>query len=439
MTITADTPSTQHTPMMQQYLRIKSEHPDTLLFYRMGDFYELFYADAKRAAGLLDIALTQRGQSAGAPIPMAGVPVHAVEGYLAKLVKRGESVAICEQTGDPAASKGPVERQVVRIVTPGTLTDAALLEERQDSLLLSLHLTANNAYGLAWLDLASGRFHVQEVADTATLVTELERLQPAELLVMEDAALPAAVSQYPGLRRRPPWHFDPDTATRNLCAQFNVRDLTGFGCTGLPVAITAAGALLAYVQETQKAALPHLTGLRTEHHDDALLLDANTRANLELQSSLNNQPQYTLLGVMDSTITSMGSRALRRWLGRPLRDQTLLKTRYHAVNTLLYNRRFDDLRNTLRSISDIERILARVALKSARPRDLANLRDSLSVMPDVKQQLAQLDSPLVRELHTALGEHKDTQTLLARAIIESPPVLIRDGGVLAAGYDAELD
>lgn len=428
---------TDHTPMMRQYLRVKAEHPDTLLFYRMGDFYELFYDDARRAARLLDITLTQRGQSAGQPIPMAGVPYHAAASYLAKLVRAGESVAICEQIGDPATSKGPVERQVVRIVTPGTLTDEALLEERRDNLLLALH--PGKTIGLAWLDLASGRFTVLEVNDDEALQAEIERLQPAEILAAEDAALPRGITGRAGLRRRPPWHFEADTATRLLTEQFGVRDLAGFGCAGLASAITAAGCLLQYVKDTQKSALPHISGLRSEQREDALLLDAATRRNLELEYSLAGRHEHTLAGVMDSTVTAMGARLLRRWLNRPLRDHAVLRLRYHAVATLRDNRGYEMLRDKLHGIGDVERILARVALKSARPRDLAHLRDALGELPALKQQLVALDSPLLENLHTALGEHEQTRALLQRAIIELPPVLLRDGGVLAAGYDAELD
>ncbi|MGH8377697.1 MAG: DNA mismatch repair protein MutS, partial [Gammaproteobacteria bacterium] len=308
-----------HTPVMRQYLRVKAEHPDILVFYRMGDFYELFYDDARKAARLLDITLTQRGQSAGGPIPMAGVPYHAVDNYLAKLVKLGESVALCEQIGDPAAAKGPVERKVVRIITPGTVTDEALLEERRDNLLAAVH-GKGTRYGLAALDLASGRFTVLEVDGDEALSAELERLKPAELLFGEDTLLPRAFTERPGARRRPPWHFDAATATRLLTAQFKTRDLAGFGCEDMDTAITAAGALLQYVQETQRTALPHITGLSVERRDDALLLDAATRRNLEIEASLAGRPEHTLAGIMDRTVTSMGARLLRRWLNRPLRD-----------------------------------------------------------------------------------------------------------------------
>jgi DNA mismatch repair protein MutS len=314
----------QHTPMMRQFLRIKAEYPDILLFYRMGDFYELFYDDARRAAKLIDITLTTRGQSAGQPIPMAGVPVHSVEGYLAKLVRKGESVAICEQIGDPATSKGPVERQVVRVVTPGTVTDEGLLEDRREVLVGCVHAGAAGI-GVAWLDLAGGRFRVARLDGPEALAAELERLQLAELLVDEESRLPPTVRALPGLKTRPPWHFDLDAAHRLLCRQFGVADLTGFGCAELPEAVQAAGCLLQYVLDTQRSALPHLRGLATETRDEALVMDAATRRNLELDRSLTGRHEHTLLGVLDETATPMGGRLLRRWLNRPLRDRAVLE------------------------------------------------------------------------------------------------------------------
>ncbi|MGH8362929.1 MAG: DNA mismatch repair protein MutS [Gammaproteobacteria bacterium] len=427
-----------HTPVMRQYLRVKAEHPDILVLYRMGDFYELFYDDARKAARLLDITLTQRGQSAGAPIPMAGVPYHQLDNYLAKLVKLGESVAICEQIGDPALAKGPVERRVVRIVTPGTVTDEALLEERRDNLLAALH-ARDTHYGLAALDLGSGRFTVLELDGNEPLAAELERLKPAELLYNEDAVLPRAVTERPGARHRPPWHFEAATATRLLTAQFKTRDLAGFGCEELPAAVAAAGALLQYVQETQRTALPHITGLSVERRDEALILDAGTRRNLEIETSFADRPEHTLAGVMDRTVTAMGSRLLRRWLNRPLRDHALLRQRYHAVATLQEDRRHEALRETLNGIGDLERILARVALRSARPRDLAHLRYALGELPAFQVQLKSLDSPLIAALARDIGEHPETHALLRKALVENPPALVRDGGVIAEGHDAELD
>ena len=426
----------QHTPVMQQYLRIKAQHPDMLLFYRMGDFYELFYADAEKAARLLDITLTKRGKSAGEAIPMAGVPYHAAEGYLARLVKQGESVAICEQIGDPAASKGPVERQVVRIVTPGTLTDEALLDERTDNLLAALW-ERDGRFGLATLDLAAGRFAVQQLDDSEALASELERLKPAELLLPEDYEPPLRTRG--GLTRRPVWHFDRDSATRLLTTQFGTRDLGGFGCADLPLAIAAAGCLLQYVSETQRSALPHLTGLSVERRDEAIVIDAATRRNLELDQSASGQAAHTLVGLLDRTATAMGSRLLRRWINRPLRDRAAVRLRHDAIEVLLDQRAAAPLAEVLQGIGDIERILARIALKTARPRDLAVLRDSLAELPALQTVLATLESPLLTELAADSGTHPEVQALLARAVVDNPPVVIRDGGVLAPGYDEELD
>ena len=429
---------TQHTPLMRQYFAAKAEYPDTLVFFRMGDFYELFYDDARKAARLLDLTLTQRGQSAGAPIPMAGVPYHAAESYLARLLKLGESVAICEQIGDPALAKGLVERRVVRVVTPGTVTDEALLEDRRDNLLLAI-AAGRQGFGLAWADLGSGRFLLGEATDAQTLASELARLAPAETLIAEDAAWPDAVTALPGLRKRAPWHFDTETATRRLCAFFSVRDLSGFGCAGMPLAIAAAGALLGYVEETQKSALPHLSGLAVESAGDTLALDAVTRRNLELDTHPGGDMRHTLLGVLDETATPMGARTLRRWLHRPLRDHATLRRRYQAIDALIQQRRFESLRTVLRGIGDLERILARVALRSARPRDLSTLRDGLLATPQVRQALDGCDSPLLRDLLDRLGENADTARHLAVAVLEQPPALLRDGGVIRPGFDAELD
>lgn len=427
----------RHTPLMRQYFAAKAEYPDTLLFFRMGDFYELFYDDARKAARLLDITLTQRGESAGAPIPMAGVPYHAAESYLAKLVRAGESVAICEQIGDPTG-KGPMERKVVRVVTPGTVTDEALLPERRDNLLLAITRGAAG-YGLAWADLASGRFVLSEVADDAALAAELARLAPAETLIGEDAVMPQTVASLSGLRQRPPWHFDETSATRELTAFFGTRDLAGFGAGGLHTAIGAAGCLLQYLQETQKAALPHLTGLAVESADETLAMDAATRRNLELDTHPTGDTRYTLLGVLDTTITPMGARMLRRWLHRPLRDHATLRARHQALGALIDARAFEGLREKLRGIGDLERILARVALRSARPRDLATLRDGLAAAPELRRIVMPIESPLLHDLVQRIGDHAETARLLAQAIVERPPVLVRDGGAIADGYDAELD
>ncbi len=424
---------------MRQYLAAKAEHPEVLLFFRMGDFYELFYDDARKAARLLDITLTQRGQSAGAPIPMAGVPYHAAENYLARLVRLGESVAICEQIGDPALAKGIVERKVVRIITPGTVTDAALLEDRRDNLLLAISAGAGKGYGLAWVDLSSGRFLLSEVPHAEALAAELARLQPVETLIDEGIAWPKLVETLPGLRKRPPWHFDGDAASRELKRFFGTRDLGGFGIHDMPLAVAAAGCLLGYIEETQKSALPHLTGMAVESASETIALDAATRRNLELDTHPGGRNEHTLLGVLDETVTPMGARLLRRWLNRPLRARDPLRLRHQAIGALIDSRGHESLRETLRSIGDLERILARVALRSARPRDLATLRDGLAAAPTLREQIAVLDSPLLHALVERIGDHAETASLLARAVIEQPPVLQRDGGVIADSYDAELD
>jgi DNA mismatch repair protein MutS len=427
-----------HTPLMRQFFAAKAEHPDVLLFFRMGDFYELFYDDARKAARLLDITLTQRGASAGQPIPMAGVPVHACEGYLARLVALGESVAICEQIGDPALAKGLVERKVVRIVTPGTVTDEALLSERRDTLLLAL-ARGRQGYGLAWADLASGRFLVNEVDSDDALEAELARLQPAELLLPDEDGWPAAVGERTGLRRRAPWLFDADAGRRQLLQFFGVHDLSGFGLEDRPRAIAAAGALLGYVEETQKQRLPHLTAIAVESSDGAIAMNAATRRHLELDTRIDGDVRTTLLGVLDTTVTPMGGRLLRRWLHRPLRDRRVLGERHHAVATLVDRRADADLREAFRALGDLERILARIALRSARPRDLSTLRDGLGLLPALRAILAPLDSPRLQALAAELGEHAAHAELLARAVVPQPPLLARDGGVFAPGYDDELD
>ncbi len=432
--------SKQHTPMMQQYLRIKAEHPSVLLFYRMGDFYELFHDDAKKASRLLDITLTKRGTSNGQPIPMAGIPHHSAETYLAKLVRLGESIAICEQIGDPATSKGPVERRVVRIVTPGTVTDERLLEERRDNLLAALHF-ANGLYALAWLDMSSGQFSLMELDREEAFLAELERLQPAELLVNEVIELsdPLDLSKRNGIRRHPPWLFDHESGFRLLTAQFATKDLSGFGCGQLSAGLGAAGALLEYVKDTQKTSLPHIQGISLEKREHSIIMDAATRSNLEIDRNLQGTTENTLVSVMDNTATAMGGRMLRRWLNQPIRDHEVLKQRYHSISVLMDNYEFQSLHEILRGIGDIERILARIALGSARPRDLSTLRDSLTLLPSVRAALQSMDCDDIQKLKKQIAEHPETCDLLTQAIIDNPPVLIRDGGVIAPGFDQELD
>ncbi|MCG8670404.1 MAG: DNA mismatch repair protein MutS, partial [Pseudomonadales bacterium] len=407
-------------------------------FYRMGDFYELFYEDAKKASQLLDITLTSRGQSGGEPIPMAGIPFHAAEGYLARLVKAGVSVAVAEQVGDPAASKGPVERQVVRVVTPGTVSDEALLDERLENLLCAV-VSANETYGIAWLDISSGRFHVTEVTGTAAFEAELARIKPAELLVAEDSPLISGLQAFKGLRSRPPWDFDSESARRALTLQFQTKDLSGFGCDHMALAVSAAGCLLQYAKETQKASLPHIRAIQVDAIEDCVVLDAATRKNLELTENLQGEVEHTLAWVMDKAKTAMGSRLLRRWLNRPIRSQKVLADRQSAISALIENYQYEPVQGVLKKIGDIERILARIALKSARPRDLSRLRDALITLPELQAALKQVKNPVIDQLAIDIGEFPELANLLEKAIIESPPVVIRDGGVIAEGYDEELD
>jgi len=424
-----------HTPMMQQYLRLKAQHPDILLFYRMGDFYELFHDDAEKAARLLDITLTTRGASAGVPIKMAGVPYHAVEQYLAKLVKLGESVAICEQIGDPNASKGPVERAITRIVTPGTLTDSALLDEKSDNLLLALSLEDHTA-GLAWLSLASGELRVAEVHERL-VAGELTRLRPAEILFADRSEAPA-VNSSAALTRLPEWHFDFEAARQQLLKHFNVRSLDGFGCEDLRPSIAAAGALLEYARKTQGQVLSHVNALRAERADDYVRMDAATRRNLELTETLRGTAAPTLFSLLDVCATGMGSRLLRHWLHHPLRDRSVLANRHAAVEELAQSVG-TELGEALRRMADVERISARIALKSARPRDLSSLRDSLAALPRLAALLDGAAAPRLSELRAALAAPPDALALLARAILPEPAALVREGGVIADGFDADLD
>ena len=424
--------------MMQQFLRIKAEHPHEVLFYRMGDFYEMFYADAQRAAELLDITLTARGTSGGQPIPMCGIPYHAADTYLAKLVRHGVSVAVCEQIGDPAESKGPVERKVVRVVTPGTLTEESLLDARRDNFIAAVHLHGNN-YGLACLELASGRFEVIELPDDDALLSEIHRIDPAELILCDEISYPKALANRVGVRRRALWEFDLAAARTCLTSQFRTRDLDGFDCENLPAAICAAGCLLAYVQETQRTALPHINGLTTLRRDAAVMIDAASRRNLELDTNLGGGRENTLFQVLDRTCTAMGSRQLNRWVHRPIRDHQLLNERLDSVEFMMSGYRYEGLQQLLKPIGDMERILSRVALRSARPRDLARLRDALEILPNLATMLADFSPDLLQQLHATCQPFPALADQLARAIIDNPPVVIRDGGVIKSGYDAELD
>ena len=438
------TSESPHTPMMQQYHRIKAEHKNHLVFYRMGDFYEMFHDDAKQAARLLDITLTARGKAGGNAIPMCGIPYHAAEGYIAKLVKMGVCVAVAEQFGDPATSKGPLERKVVRVITPGTLTDESFLDERRDSLLVavSAHIdgrTGKENYGIATLDISSGRFTLMEVQTLEALHGELERVRPAELLINEDSRFDKSIIDRKGCQTLPAWEFEYQTALRLLTSQFQTKDLHGFGCQDYPQGIEAAGCLIHYAQETQRAALPHVRTLMVEQADDAIVLDAATRKNLEIDINLNGDHDFTLAWVLDRTATSMGSRLLRRWLNRPLRNQQVLNERQLSIAAMIQSYGYENIHNVLKQVGDIERILSRIALRSARPRDLARLRDALAVLPALQNAMAEVDAATVATLGRAISTYPQLVAHLQSAIIDNPPVVIRDGGVIAAGFDGELD
>ncbi|MCL2655894.1 MAG: DNA mismatch repair protein MutS [Betaproteobacteria bacterium] len=425
--------------MMQQYLTLKAQHPNTLLFYRMGDFYELFFEDAERAAKLLDITLTTRGKSAGQPISMAGVPFHALEPYLAKLVKMGESAVIAEQVGDPATSKGPVERAVSRIVTPGTLTDAALLDDKVDAPLLAVNLHRGRL-GLAWLNLANGDFRLLECAPEQ-IGSQLERLRPAEALVPDGLALAQIDARVAAVRRLADWQFDAETARRVLPEHFGTRDLAGFGAEGLGVALSAAAALFDYARATQRQSLAHITGLQVEQEAEYLRMDAATRRNLELTETLRGEAAPTLFSLFDLSETALGARWLRHTLHHPLTDRDMAAHRHAAVEALLTDQGMagETLTRVLRNIADVERITARISLRSARPRDLAALRDTLATLPALRTAIPHSEAPLLANLHTDLAAPPEPTELLAHAIASEPASNLRDGGVIAEGFDAELD
>ena len=430
--------SDTHTPMMQQYLRIKAQHPHDIVFYRMGDFYELFFDDAKRASQILDITLTARGKTNGNPIPMCGVPYHAAENYLAKLVKQGHSVAICEQIGDPETSKGPVERQVMRVLTPGTISDEALLDARRDNLLLAI-AHQHQTFGIASLDMSSGRFQLLELTSEEELISELQRLDPVEILVSDALADHDFLANRPSVRRRNSWEFDFDSAERQLNQQFGTGSLSGFGCDHLPIAISAAGCLLQYAKDTQRGSLPHIRSISAENREDSVSLDASSRRNLELDTNLSGSHENTLLDVLDNTATAMASRLLRRWLNRPLQDLVTLNARQQTIAALQTDYLYEPLRDQLKQVGDMERILTRVALRSARPRDLTRLHQSLAVLPEIQSALANTSLTHLANLAQAAQPLPELVALLASAIKENPPVVIREGGVIADGYDAELD
>jgi len=427
-----------HTPVMQQYLRIKAEHPNTLLFYRMGDFYELFYDDAKRAAQLLDITLTSRGQSAGQPIPMAGVPYHAATNYLVRLVRLGESVAICEQIGDVGAARGPVERRVERVVTPGTLTEEALLDAAGDSRLAGVCRSVDR-YGLAWLELAAGRFYVEELAGEAALAAELARLKPTEILLPDDAALHALCSSVGFCRTRDALDFDVDLARATLTRHFGTRDLRGFGCDDLTLALGAAAAVLDFAQATHRQSLEFIDGLTRILPDATLVLDAQTRRNLEIDQRIDGSREHTLFAVMNTTRTPMGARLLREWLNAPCRSRAVVTARQQAVIALRAAYADETLGKPLGACGDLERILTRIALRTAAPRDLARLRDALRALPAIHAALDGLDVERLRALARSIGDFAHVEALLTRALADELPATLRDGGVIADGYDAALD
>ncbi len=428
----------QHTPVMQQFLGFKAEYPDMLLFFRMGDFYELFYEDAKKAARLLNITLTKRGKSGGNAIPMAGVPYHAVDNYLARLIKLGESVVICEQIGDPALSKGPVERKVVRIITPGTITEDVLLNERVSNILLSICKTKQHL-GLASVELSSGQISLLEVEHHNSLEDIIEQYQPAEILISESFDEKIPNDQNRTLTKRPEWHFNQTTAETIIKEQYKVKDLNGFGCENMNACVSALGCLIQYLNDTQKINLPHLQAPKINLADDIVQIDAVSRRNLELETGLAEGKAHTLLSVIDTTSTVMGGRLLRRWMQQPIRNHDALKLRYDAVEKLLHNRIHTDFHESMRGICDIERIMSRVALRSARPRDLLQLRDSLTMLPDIKKELDKIDSPKLNTLSQDINLFPKLLEILNKAIVDEPPVIIRDGGVIATGYDSELD
>ena len=423
--------------MMQQYLRIKAEYPDMLLFYRMGDFYELFFDDAKRVAPLLNITLTHRGQSAGKPIAMAGVPHHAADTYLARLIKLGESIAICEQIGDPATNKGPVERQVVRVLTPGTITDDTLLDARRDNLLLAIH-THDDQYGLAWVDLSGGRFHLLTVRDINELHAALERLHPAEVLLLEGSSLFDVLNPY-ALKARPAWEFDSTQAKRLLCEQFAVNHLEELCDKHYELTHPAAGCLITYLKNTQRQALPHLKHITLENNDDYLQIDAATQRHLELFYNYQGGHENTLLAVLDYTTTTMGSRLLKRWLGHPLRQHELIQQRQQVVSEIFHLQQMNPLQSELKQLADVERISTRIALKSAKPRDLTQLRATLVLIPRIQSIISSNLAPLMQKLVTELSPQPELLNLLEHALVENPPLLIRDGGVIAEGFDPPLD
>ena len=433
-----DNQLSNHTPMMRQYLTIKAENPDLLLFYRMGDFYELFFDDAIKASQYLDISLTKRGKANGNPIPMCGVPHHAAEQYLAKLVKQGHSVVICEQVGDPATSKGPVERQIARILTPGTVTDEALLDNNSDNFLAAITKNKIGNWGLAWINLSCGDFRATTHKDTESLLSDLDRLQPKETLYCESIA--DIVEKLPlNTHSRPDWEFDQEIGYRNLCKQFKCHDLFATECDEQPLIHSAAGAIIQYLKLTQKTSLPHIRTLKREHLRQTIILDASSRRNLEINRNLRGGDEHTLYSVLNHCQTAMGARLLKRWLSQPLTDSVRVENRLDATQALAEDGQYQQIQNHLKQISDIERILARISLLTARPRDLSRLRNTIIILPLLIQSLQLINSPATKLLVARINLFTDLKELLEQAIVEEPSLLIRDGGVIKPGYNSTLD
>ncbi len=430
--------TSEYTPMMQQYLRIKAQHPNELLFYRMGDFYELFFDDAKTASELLDITLTARGKKEGNPIPMCGVPFHAADNYLAKLIKGGVSVAICEQIGDPQNSKGPVERKVVRVLTPGTVTDEALLDDKSENLLVSI-AHKNESFGIASLDMCSGLFQLNEVDSHDVFVSEIDRINPKEILIAEDSSVLKLLDQDSCIRKRNSWEYDFDTAERVLNNHFGTKNLTAFGCDDMKLGISAAGVLLQYALDTQKNSLPHIQQITAELQSSKVILDPTTRKNLEIDQAINGGTKNTLFEVLNTTGSSMGSRLLKRWLNEPSKDLKKLECRQRSIASLRDNLLYDRLHQVLRYIGDMERILTRVALRSARPRDITRLTMSLEQLPQIQKLLCEVTDENLLELKNYCIPFPELFKFLSEALIDNPPMTIREGGVIADGFDDELD
>lgn len=425
-----------HTPMMQQYLKIKASYPNMLLFYRMGDFYELFYDDAKRAAELLDITLTARGAREGNAVPMAGVPYHAAENYMAKLIRRGHSIAVCEQVGEVKPGT-PVEREVVRVLTPGTVSEAAFLTEDQDNYLLAIYKKAA-VFGIAALDLSGGRFQLLEVKHQEELDNLLARFKPAEILLAEDQLNHFQLDNYL-ITERPPWHYDTENAVTFLKEQLQTQDLTPFGCLDFPVSLAASHALLQYVKDTQKSALTHIHKITIEQNQSLLVMDAATRKNLELTVNLSGGHEHTLFSHMDCTETSMGRRLLKRWLLAPIRNHKKLLKRQEVVNAFIKHDAVRNLKTHFKKIADIERIVSRIVLKTIRPRELVALKTSLAQLPLIANELSVYESELLSNLKAECAPLPELTNLLSHALVDHPPAIVRDGGVIREGYDDELD